>query len=65
MIKAGSVPNFYSYEKAKKQLGYEPEKSFREAVEDMAEYYEQRDFFSKMEREADKLVLEKKKWVEE
>ncbi len=58
-IKAASYPSFYSYEKANRDLGYTPEKSFREAVEDMYGYYKERGYFSKKGREMDKIILEK------
>ncbi|MHA1147211.1 MAG: NAD-dependent epimerase/dehydratase family protein [Promethearchaeota archaeon] len=54
MIKAGSVPTFYSYEKAYQEIGYTPQKSFKEAVEDMYEYYKKFDYFKKKGREIDK-----------
>ncbi|MGQ4873156.1 MAG: NAD-dependent epimerase/dehydratase family protein [Promethearchaeia archaeon] len=54
MIKVGSVLNFYSYEKAERELGYTPQKSFKEAVEDMYDYYKMHNYFVKKGREIDK-----------
>lgn len=53
-IKAGLVPNFYSYQKAQQEIGYTPQKAFREAVEDMYDYYKKNDYFKKKGREIDK-----------
>jgi len=47
MVKAGSQPLFYSYENAERDLGYRPERTFRQAVDDMAAYYEKEGFFGK------------------
>lgn len=61
MIKAGSFPSFYSYEKAKKDLGYTPEKSFKEAVEDMFDFMTEHNLLSKEGREMDKILTNKDK----
>lgn len=53
MIKAASYPSFYSNKKAKQELGYVPQYSFEKAVEDMYEYYQKIDYFSKKTRQID------------
>ncbi|TFF93346.1 MAG: NAD-dependent epimerase/dehydratase family protein, partial [Promethearchaeota archaeon] len=54
IVRAGSYPSFYSYQKAHQDLGYSPQKTFRNAVEDMYEYYKRHDYFNKTQREVDK-----------
>jgi nucleoside-diphosphate-sugar epimerase len=44
-IKAGSLPLFYSYGKAAKDLGYQPKRTFKEGVTEMCEYYKQNNRF--------------------
>jgi len=61
MVKGGSYPSFYSYEKAKKELGYNPQKSFREAIEDMYDYYKKNNFLIKKDREFDIILMKKEK----
>ena len=39
-IRAGIYPLFYSSENAIHDLGYQPKRNFRQAVEDMVDYYE-------------------------
>lgn len=39
-LRAGSFPSFYSHARARHELGYAPRYSFREAVEDMFDYYQ-------------------------
>ena len=39
-VRAAPYPLFYTSQKAKNELGYEPKRTFRQAVEDMVEYYE-------------------------
>ena len=46
MVKAGSQPLFYTHENAERDLGYRPKRTFRQAVEEMAAYYEKEGFFS-------------------
>lgn len=38
-VRAGSNPLWYSSQKAKQELGYQPQFTFREAVSDMVDYY--------------------------
>lgn len=38
-VKAGSQPLFYSYEQAARDLSYQPQRTFRQGVEDMAAYF--------------------------
>jgi nucleoside-diphosphate-sugar epimerase len=45
-IKAGSQPLFYTYEDAERDLGYRPKRTFRQAVNEMAAYYEKEGFFA-------------------
>ncbi|TFF86757.1 MAG: NAD-dependent epimerase/dehydratase family protein [Promethearchaeota archaeon] len=40
-IRAGGFTNFYSYHKAEKELGYKPKRTFRQAVDEMYEYYKE------------------------
>jgi dihydroflavonol-4-reductase len=44
-VKAGSMPLFYTYEKAAQNLEYQPKRTFRQAVEEMAEYYRAENLF--------------------
>ncbi len=39
VVQAGSKALFYHHEDAARELGYRPQRSFRQAVEDMADYY--------------------------
>jgi len=45
LVKAGSMPLFYSGEGAKRDLGYIPRRSFREAAEEMCRDYDERRLF--------------------
>lgn len=46
LVKAGSRPLFYACEGARRDLGYVPRRSFREAAEEMCRDYDERGFFS-------------------
>jgi len=38
-IRAGGYPYYYTYENARRDLGYEPKRTFRMAIGDMVDYY--------------------------
>jgi len=44
-VRAGSQPLFYSYENAARDLGYEPRRTFRRGVEEMAGYFDDEGLF--------------------
>ncbi len=44
-VRAGSVPLFYSYARAAREIGYRPRHTFREAVGEMADYYRDHGLF--------------------
>jgi len=46
MVKAGSQPLFYTHENAERDLGYRPKRTFRQAVEEIAAYFEKEGLFS-------------------
>jgi nucleoside-diphosphate-sugar epimerase len=46
MVKAGAQPLFYTYEDAERDLGYRPKRTFRQAVNEMAAYYEKEGFLA-------------------
>ena len=64
-VKAASYPSFYSYEKANREIGYEPHRSFEEAISEMYDYMKQEDLFSEKGRRMDKILIkkDKKKYV--
>lgn len=45
VVKAGAQTLFYTYEDAERDLGYRPKRTFRQAVNEMAAYYEKEGFF--------------------
>ncbi len=49
-IKAGFFPSYYTYRKAERELGYTPTKTFRQAVEEMYDYYKIKNYFGIKER---------------
>lgn len=53
---ASRHPLFYTSEKAKRELGYEPQFTFRQAVSDMVDYYIRNDLFEKKGRWIDQRV---------
>jgi NAD+-dependent farnesol dehydrogenase len=53
-VSAGSFPSFYSYKKAKDEIGYVPEFSFKQAVEEMLDYYEEKNLLDVKHRYLDK-----------
>jgi nucleoside-diphosphate-sugar epimerase len=55
-VKAGSVPLFYSYEAAARDLGYQPKRTFRQAIEEMAVYYEKEGLFAAKGRQMDQIL---------
>ncbi len=44
-VRAGGYPSFYTYTKARQELGYLPTKTFGQAIEDMYEYYKKKEYF--------------------
>ena len=46
LVQAGSKALFYHHEDAARELGYCPQRSFRLAVEDMADYYARMGLFT-------------------
>ena len=46
VVQAGSKALFYKHEDADRELGYRPQRSFRQAVEDMADYYARMGLFT-------------------
>jgi len=49
-IKAGSFTNFYTYRKAERDFGYTPTKTFRQAVEEMYDYYQEKGYLGLKDR---------------
>lgn len=54
-IRAGSNKSFYSCNKAHLDLGYIPKRTFRQAVEEMVDYYQQQNLLNNTGRFIDKL----------
>jgi dihydroflavonol-4-reductase len=52
-VRAGSMPLFFSYEKAARELGYRPKRTVRQAIEDMAAYYRAQNLFEARGRQVD------------
>jgi nucleoside-diphosphate-sugar epimerase len=44
-VRAGSVPLFYTYQNAARDLGYEPKRTFRRGVEEMTAYLHEKGLF--------------------
>lgn len=59
-VKAGSQPLFYSYANAARDLGYEPKRSFRQGVEEMAAYLEEKGLFESRGRTIDQPTVRKR-----
>jgi farnesol dehydrogenase len=59
-VKAGSQPLFYSYENAARDLGYEPKRTFRQGVEEMATYLKEEGLFESRGRTIDQPTAKKK-----
>jgi len=55
-VKAGSEPLFYSYEKAARDLGYQPKRTFRKAIEEMVRYYRTENLFEAKGRYHDQVA---------
>lgn len=53
-IRAGANKSFYTYKNAQQDLGYKPKRTFREAVEEMIDYYSNQNLLDKTERFIDK-----------
>lgn len=58
-VKAASFPNFYSYDKAQRDLGYIPQKTFRQGVEDTYDFMKKNQLFERKGREMDKIFIKK------
>jgi len=58
-VKAGSLPTFYSYKKAKDELGYYPKRTFRQGVIDAFRYLKSNNLLNQKTRNADKLDIKK------
>jgi dihydroflavonol-4-reductase len=56
-VRAGSYPSFYSCEKARRELGYVPHRTFRQAVESMYDYMKENGLLAGKSRKMDALVL--------
>lgn len=54
-VKCGSLPLFYTSNKAESEIGYKPEHTFRTAVRDMIKYYDQYGIFSRDSRYVDRM----------
>jgi len=52
-VRAGSFPGFYSCRKARTELGYEPRRTFRQAVGDMYEYARRHGLLEELQRHVD------------
>ena len=53
-VRAGSQPLFYSYENAKRDLGYSPKRAFRQGVEEMVAYFREEGLFESRGRSIDR-----------
>jgi hypothetical protein len=51
---------FYSYENAARDLGYEPKRTFRQGVEEMATYLKEEGLFESRGRTIDQPTAKKK-----
>ena len=49
-VLAGTFANFYTYRKAEGELGYTPTKTFRQAVEEMYDYYKEKGYLGIKDR---------------
>jgi nucleoside-diphosphate-sugar epimerase len=54
-VKAGSLPCFYSYKKARDELGYRPKRTFRQAVVEAYSYLKSNNLLHQKIRHADRL----------
>lgn len=53
-VRAGSMPLYYTFETAARDLGYLPKHTFRKGIEDMVEYYRAENLFETRGRYADR-----------
>ena len=53
-VKAGSQPLFYSFDEARRDLGYEPKRTFRQGVEEMVAYFDAEGLFEARGRAIDR-----------
>jgi dihydroflavonol-4-reductase len=49
-IRAASFHSYYTYRKAEREFGYSPTKTFRQAIEEMYDYYKKKNYFGRTER---------------
>ncbi|MHA1265013.1 MAG: NAD-dependent epimerase/dehydratase family protein [Candidatus Helarchaeota archaeon] len=49
-MRAGTFTSFYTYRKAERELGYTPTKTFRQAIEEMYEYYKEKGYLGRKDR---------------
>lgn len=49
-VRAGCFPSFFSYQKAERELGYTPTKTFRQAIAEMYDYFKLGDYFGMKHR---------------
>jgi dihydroflavonol-4-reductase len=59
-VKCGALPSFYSSEEAIRDLGYQPKRTFRQAVAEMVDYYMQEGLLETTDRYLDKTLVAKK-----
>ena len=59
-VKAGSLPLFYTYQNAARDLGYMPNRTFRRGVEEMAAYLHEKGLFESNGRIIDRPTAAKK-----
>ena len=53
-VRAGSIPTFYSYEEAERDVGYGPLQSVRQAIEDTYDYYDKEGMLDQTTRYLDR-----------
>jgi len=53
-VRAGSVPLYYTYETARRDLGYFPKRTVPQGIEDMVEYYRAENLFEERGRRVDR-----------
>jgi dihydroflavonol-4-reductase len=58
-VRCGCLPSFYTYRTAEQEIGYTPKRRFRQAVEEMYDYYLEKGRFSEKERYLDKVSPKK------
>lgn len=53
-VRAGSMPLYFTYQDAARDLGYRPKRTFRQAVEEMVTYYQAENLFTSEARNIDR-----------